>query len=108
MHLPSVIFDEVDTGVSGDVADRMGRTMADMSRNIQVVAITHLPQIAAMGRDHYLVYKSDEADRTVSRVRRLAPEERVAELARMLSGSKVEDAAVLNARSLLEKNVTQA
>lgn len=108
VHLPSVIFDEVDTGVSGDVADRMGRTMADMSRNIQVVAITHLPQIAAMGRDHYLVYKSDEADRTVSRVRRLAPEERVAELARMLSGSKVEDAAVLNARSLLEKNVTQA
>lgn len=103
IQLPSVVFDEVDTGVSGEVADRMGRTMSDISQRIQVVAITHLPQIAAKGDTHYLVYKRDEADRTISSIRHLNNTERIAELARMLSGSKVEEAAILNAQALLEK-----
>lgn len=101
MQLPSIIFDEVDTGVSGDVANRMGLMMKDIARNIQVTAITHLPQVAAKGDAHFKVYKEDDEHATHTRIRRLAPEERVEELAVMLSGSKVDDAAKANARSLL-------
>jgi len=103
MQLPSIIFDEVDTGVSGDVANRMGEMMHDISRNIQVMAITHLPQVAAQGNAHYKVFKEDTETSTVTRVRELTPEERIDELALMLSGSEVNEAARENARSLLSR-----
>lgn len=102
LKLPTVIFDEIDTGVSGEIADKMGEMMERISRDMQVVAITHLPQVAAKGKTHYLVYKTDLTDRTVSDVRRLEGEERVRELARMLSGKKLTDAALANARSLMD------
>lgn len=101
MQLPSIIFDEVDTGVSGDVANRMGEMMHGISRNIQVMAITHLPQVAAKGNAHYKVFKEDTETSTVTRVKELTDDERVDELALMLSGSAVNDAARANARSLL-------
>ena len=101
MQLPSIIFDEVDTGVSGDVANRMGELMHDISRNIQVIAITHLPQVAAQGNAHYKVYKEDTDTSTYTRVKELSADERVDELAVMLSGSEVNEAARANARSLL-------
>ncbi len=101
MQLPSIIFDEVDTGVSGDVADRMGLMMKDIAQNIQVTAITHLPQVAAKGSAHFKVYKEDDEHATHTRIRRLSQEERIEELAVMLSGSKVDDAAKANAKSLL-------
>lgn len=101
MELPSIIFDEVDTGVSGDVANRMGEMMHGISRNIQVMAITHLPQVAAQGNAHYKVFKEDTDTSTVTRVKELTDSERIDELAVMLSGSAVNDAARANARSLL-------
>lgn len=101
MHLPTVIFDEVDTGVSGDIADRMGAMMRRMGSDMQVLAITHLPQVAAKGEAHLKVYKTDEDERTVSHVCELTDEQRVDELAAMLSGSKVNEAALANARALL-------
>ena len=104
MSLPSIIFDEVDTGVSGDVANRMGQMMLDISKNIQVMAITHLPQVAAKGAAHYKVYKEDDAHSTHTYIRRLTDSERVDELAVMLSGSKVNEAARANAKSLLNLN----
>lgn len=102
MQLPSIIFDEVDTGVSGDVADRMGELMRHIARNIQVVAITHLPQVASKGQSHYKVFKEDTDSSTVTRIRELDSEQRVQELAVMLSGSSVNEAALANARALLE------
>lgn len=102
MQLPSIIFDEVDTGVSGDVANRMGQMMLDISSNIQVMAITHLPQVAAKGVAHYKVYKEDDEHSTHTYIRRLTDNERIDELAVMLSGSKVDEAARANARSLLK------
>lgn len=101
MNLPTVIFDEVDTGVSGEIADKMGAMMRNMGAEMQVLAITHLPQVAAKGHTHFKVYKTDSEDRTVSHVRMLNKEERIKELAGMLSGSSVNDAALLNARALL-------
>lgn len=101
MKLPTVIFDEIDTGVSGDIADRMGSLMADISSGMQVLAITHLPQVAAKGNAHLLVYKQDSKNRTVSNVRVLDDEGRIRELARMLSGREINDAALANARALL-------
>lgn len=101
MQLPSIIFDEVDTGVSGDVANRMGAMMQDISRNIQVITITHLPQVAAKGNAHFKVYKEDDDEATHTRIRELNADDRVDELAVMLSGSKVDKAARANARSLL-------
>ena len=101
MQLPSIIFDEVDTGVSGDVANRMGAMMQDIARNIQVITITHLPQVAAKGNAHFKVYKEDDDEATHTRIRELNGEERVDELAVMLSGSTVDEAARANARSLL-------
>lgn len=107
MQLPSIIFDEIDTGVSGDVANRMGRMMRDISRSIQVMAITHLPQVAALGNAHYKVYKLDDDDATHTHIRQLGDDERVDEIAVMLSGSTVDSAARANALSLLNasKNV---
>lgn len=101
MQLPTVIFDEVDTGVSGDIADRMGRMMRDIASGLQVIAITHLPQVAVMGATHFKVYKEDDAETTLTHVARLTPDEREREIARMLSGSVIDEAALMNARSLL-------
>ena len=101
MNLPTVIFDEVDTGVSGEIADKMGGMMKRMGKEMQVIAITHLPQVAAKGDSHFKVYKTDNEERTVSHVRRLSDEERIRELAGMLSGTTVNEAAMLNARELL-------
>ncbi len=103
MHLPSIIFDEVDTGVSGDVANRMGEMMQSISKNIQVIAITHLPQVAAKGDWQYKVYKEDNESTTNTHIRQLSFDERINEIAIMLSGSNVEDAAIANARSLLNQ-----
>ena len=99
--LPTIIFDEVDTGVSGDIADKMGHIMQDLGSKMQVFAITHLPQIAAQGEAHYFVYKEDVQDRTVTRIRPLNKEERVREVARMLSGSALTEASLANAKDLL-------
>jgi DNA repair protein RecN (Recombination protein N) len=102
MQLPSIIFDEVDTGVSGDVANRMGEMMNDISRRIQVITITHLPQVAAKGDSHFKVYKEDDEHTTMTRIRRLSSEERIDELALMLSGSTSEATARATAKKLLE------
>lgn len=101
MQLPSIIFDEVDTGVSGDVADKMGELMRQIAGNIQVVAITHLPQVASKGQSHFKVFKEDTESSTVTRICELTPEQRVKELAVMLSGSEVNAAALENAKALL-------
>ena len=103
--LPTIIFDEVDTGVSGDIADKMGHIMQDLGSKLQVFAITHLPQIAAQGKAHYFVYKEDIQDRTVTRIRPLDKEERVREVARMLSGSALTEASLANAKDLLGMKV---
>ncbi len=103
--LPTIIFDEVDTGVSGDIADKMGHIMQDLGSKMQVFAITHLPQIAAQGKAHYFVYKEDIQDRTVTRIRPLDKEERVCEVARMLSGSALTEASLANAKDLLGMKV---
>ncbi|WP_080904867.1 DNA repair protein RecN [Parabacteroides sp. Marseille-P3160] len=102
--LPSIIFDEIDTGVSGDIAHRMGEIMQELGRNMQVITITHLPQIAAKGKEHFFVYKEDTADRTYTRLRKLTPGERVSEIAAMLSGSELTEASIANAKNLLENN----
>ncbi len=99
--LPTIIFDEVDTGVSGDIADKMGDIMKTLGTKMQVFAITHLPQIAAKGQAHYFVYKRDEGDRTVTRIKQLNDKERVKEVARMLSGASLTEASLANARDLL-------
>ncbi len=101
MNLPTIIFDEIDTGVSGEIADKMGEMMVDMSRDMKVMAITHLPQVAAKGDSHFKVFKKDEETRTLTHVRRLDEEARVREIAAMMSGSEVGDAALNNARVLL-------
>lgn len=101
MQLPSIIFDEVDTGVSGDVAGMIGEMMADISRSIQVIAITHLPQVAANGDHHLRVFKTDTDVETLTCVESLGPEEHVMEVARMLSGKDLNSAAIENAKSLI-------
>lgn len=102
MQLPSIIFDEVDTGVSGDVAARMGRMMRAIADNIQVIAITHLPQVAALASTQFRVYKEDSATSTNTRITNLSPEQRVEQIAGMLSGDHIDEAARDNARSLLK------
>lgn len=102
MQLPSIIFDEIDTGVSGDVANRIGAMMKDVAANIQVIAITHLPQVAAKGSHHFKVYKEDDDTSTHTRISMLSDDQRIAELAVMLSGSAVSPEALANARALLE------
>lgn len=104
MALPTIVFDEVDTGVSGEIADKMARIMREMSRCMQVISITHLPQVAAWGQTHYRVYKSDTATATATHLVRLTDSERIEEIARMLSGSSLTAAALDNARELLNRN----
>ncbi len=103
--LPTIIFDEIDTGVSGEIADKMGEVMREFGKNMQVLAITHLPQIAAKGKAHYKVYKSDDEHTTTTNLVRLSEEERLTEIARMLSGSTVTEAAIQNAKVMLGKKV---
>jgi DNA repair protein RecN (Recombination protein N) len=101
-HLPTIIFDEIDTGVSGAIAARMAEIMGNMSKVMQVISITHLPQIAARGKTHYKVYKVDNEESTVSHIKRLNSTERVEEIAHMLSGEALTTAAIDNARDLLK------
>lgn len=104
VKLPTIIFDEIDTGVSGKIAEQMGNIMQEMAgNNRQVISITHLPQIAARGENHYKVYKEETTNGTVSNMIMLSEEERVQEIAQMLSGSDITEAAVNNARDLLNK-----
>lgn len=101
MKLPTIVFDEVDTGVSGDIANRMGDLMKEISENIQVITITHLPQVAVKGNSHFKVYKQDDENATHTQIKRLSPKDRVEEVAAMLSGEKIDAAALNNAKSLL-------
>ena len=102
VKLPTIIFDEIDTGVSGSIAEKMALIMEEMgNQNRQVISITHLPQIAARGITHYKVYKEDTDTGTNSHIRRLTDEERVKEIANMLSGATLTDAALNNAKVLL-------
>jgi DNA repair protein RecN (Recombination protein N) len=104
VKLPTIIFDEIDTGVSGKIAEKMAQIMQQMGQaDRQVISITHLPQIAALGSTHYKVYKEETADGTTSRMVMLNDEERVREIAQMLSGSDVTEAAISNAKELLKK-----
>ncbi|WP_282786945.1 DNA repair protein RecN [Flavobacterium croceum] len=100
-HLPTIIFDEIDTGVSGEIAHKMGEIMQQMSRNMQVISITHLPQIAAKGNSHYKVYKEDLEQHTHTRIILLNNKDRVVEVAKMLSGEKISSAALEHAKELL-------
>lgn len=99
--LPTIIFDEIDTGVSGDIADRMGEVMKQMSQHMQVITITHLPQVAGKGDAHFVVFKDSDSDTTKTHINRLDAGQRIQEIARMLSGSKITDQAIENAKTLL-------
>jgi DNA repair protein RecN (Recombination protein N) len=105
-NMPTMIFDEIDTGVSGSVADKMGSVICSMGEFMQVFAITHLPQVAAKGSAHYLVSKNidPETSKAVSTIKKLSDEQRVMEVARMLSGSELTDAAIANAKSLISSS----
>jgi len=100
--LPTIIFDEIDAGVSGDIAERMGIILKEISADMQVINITHLPQIAAKGDHHFLVYKQDSESETTTRLKLLTKSERIEELAKMLSGENITAAAILNAEELLK------
>jgi DNA repair protein RecN (Recombination protein N) len=100
--LPTIIFDEIDAGVSGDIAERMGIILKEISVDMQVINITHLPQIAAKGDHHFLVYKQDSDKDTTTRLKRLSRPERIEELAKMLSGENITAAAIMNAEELLK------
>jgi DNA repair protein RecN (Recombination protein N) len=100
--LPAIIFDEIDTGTSGETADKMAGIMQNLGRKMQVITITHLPQIAAKGNAHYFVYKEDTDERTLTRIRPLNTDERVYEIARMLSGASLTEASLANAKELLK------
>jgi DNA repair protein RecN (Recombination protein N) len=99
--LPTLIFDEIDTGVSGEIANRMGEIMKEMSQTMQIFAITHLPQIAAKGTAHFKVSKATVGEDTQSELRLLSSEERIVEIAQMLSGTVVSDSALNHAKALL-------
>jgi DNA repair protein RecN (Recombination protein N) len=102
INLPTIIFDEIDSGVSGEVADKVGQILAEMGKYMQVINITHLPQVAARGKEHYHVYKDDTRHSTITRIKLLSPEERILEIARLLSGSEVTETSKRNARELLQ------
>lgn len=104
-NLPTIIFDEIDSGVSGEVADKVGQILSSMGRYMQVINITHLPQVASRGSRHFHVYKDDTDNSTFTRVKLLSPEERILEVARLLSGSEVTETAIQNARELLQAGI---
>ena len=99
--LPTIIFDEIDTGVSGDIADRMGSVMKELSSHLQVITITHLPQVAGKGNQHFRVFKADTDEQTITHIEQLSSEQRIQEIARMLSGSDITPEALANARTLI-------
>lgn len=100
--LPTIIFDEIDTGISGEIAAKMGALLQKMSNNLQIINITHLPQIAAKGHHHFFVYKNDTEEKTISHIRKLSENERITEIAKMLSGTNISESAIQNAKELLE------
>ncbi|GGX28781.1 DNA repair protein RecN [Aquimarina muelleri] len=100
-QLPTIIFDEIDTGVSGEIAHKMADLMKDMSQKMQVFSITHLPQIAAKGQNHYKVYKEDVQNTTITQLKLLSREERIKEIAEMIGGKNISDSALTHAKSLL-------
>ena len=104
--MPTMIFDEIDTGISGSVADRIGSVICSMGENMQVFAITHLPQVAAKGNAHYLVSKEINPDTSVAKssIKKLDKKERVLEVARMLSGAQLTPEAIANAESLISQS----
>ena len=102
--LPTLIFDEIDTGISGETALRVGDVIGNLEQNMQVVCITHLPQIAAKGNAHYFVYKQEEVERTTTGIRKLNDEERIHVIAEMLSGKNPGASALKNAQELLRMN----
>jgi DNA repair protein RecN (Recombination protein N) len=102
--LPTIIFDEIDTGVSGEVALKMGAIMRNLSENLQVISITHLPQIASLGKHHYYVFKDHSAKETVTNIKKLDANERIIEIAKMLSGDQPSAGAIENAKELLKLN----
>jgi DNA repair protein RecN (Recombination protein N) len=104
-NLPTIIFDEIDSGVSGEVADKVGQILSGMGKYMQVINITHLPQVASRGTRHYHVYKDDTESSTFTRVKLLSHEERILEVARLLSGSEVTETAMKNARELLKAGI---
>ena len=99
--LPTIIFDEIDSGVSGNIANKVGKILKKISGSMQVIAITHLPQIAGMGDSHYLVFKETDTEIAESRIKLISESERINEIAKMLSGSKVSEIALQNAKELL-------
>jgi DNA repair protein RecN (Recombination protein N) len=101
MQLPTVLFDEIDTGVSGEVAEKMGKLLKEMGTTMQLMAITHLPQVASKGTHHLRVEKSIKQDTTVTSVRSLSDNEREMEIARLMSGEEITDAALVAARQLM-------
>ena len=101
LQLPTIIFDEIDTGVSGEISNKIAQIMQQMSAHMQVITITHLPQIAAKGAQHYKVFKSDVAGTTTTNLKQLSPEERIVEIAEMLSGKEISDSALIHAKELL-------
>lgn len=103
MNIPTIFFDEIDTGVSGEIAARMGKIMQRIAENVQVLSITHLPQVAAMGSEHFKVYKHTDEQRTISSVKKLSADERITEIASMMSGEKLTPEALENAKVLLGK-----
>ena len=103
LNLPTIVFDEIDTGVSGSIADRMGEMMTEMGSLMQILTVTHLPQVAVKGDRHFKVYKEDRGDKTVSDVTLLSDEQREEEIGRMLAGEQLDEAALSNARSLLKR-----
>ena len=104
VSLPTVIFDEIDTGVSGEIALKLGNMMKEMAINHQVITISHLPQIASKGDAHYFVFKDSSTDKTISKIRVLSPEERVEEIAKMIGGDKPSEIAFENARELIQSS----
>jgi DNA repair protein RecN (Recombination protein N) len=100
-QLPTIIFDEIDTGVSGEISNKIAQIMQQMSNYMQVITITHLPQIAAKGAQHYKVFKSDLMGKTTTNLKQLSPEERIIEIAEMLSGKEISDSALTHAKELL-------
>ncbi len=104
-NLPTIIFDEIDSGVSGEVANKVGQILSDMGKYMQVINITHLPQVASRGSKHYFVYKDELDDSTITRIKLLTREERILEVAKLLSGSEVTETAIKNARELFKSAV---
>ncbi len=102
-RLPTIIFDEIDTGVSGEIAIKMGKMMLNMAEKHQIIAITHLHQIASSGHAHYFVYKDHSADRTVSNIRKLSREERIVEIAQMIGGHNPSESIISNARDMIDE-----